>query len=100
MNADNAVSQPAIFYYGPNQLQAPFGNGYRCVAAGPQGTFRLPVRISDGSGVIEDTIDFSSSPSDVIQAGETWQFQSWFRDPGGGGSSYNLSDGLSLEFRP
>jgi hypothetical protein len=33
-----------------------------------------------------------------VAAGETWNFQLWYRDPNGGGA--NFSDGLSSTFEP
>ncbi len=40
------------------------------------------------------------TPSGLIQvqAGETWNFQAWYRDVVGGGATSNFSDGLSLTF--
>ena len=35
-----------------------------------------------------------------IQAGATWNFQAWYRDPAGGPSGFNLSDGLGITFCP
>jgi hypothetical protein len=94
-----ASSEPGVFYYGPNEIQAPFGNGFRCVG----GTVvRLwPPVVSNGGGVLLRAIDFQSLPSGAaINAGETWKFQAWFRDPPAGGLGFNLSDGLSITFSP
>lgn len=104
LGADAAApSQPGLFYYGPNQVQAPLGDGLRCVAGS---TYRLsPVTISDLSGSNTKALDFTSGVSaggpGQILPGSTWNFQYWYRDPGGsGGSGYNLSDGLSASFCP
>jgi len=35
-----------------------------------------------------------------IQAGESWYFQFWFRDPQAGGSGYNFSSALEISFCP
>jgi photosystem II stability/assembly factor-like uncharacterized protein len=97
--------QPGLFYYGPEQTQLPFGNGYRCVAAGSTGIFRLPPpSIVDHLGIAEYALDFSTPPagsgSGKIEVGSTWNFQFWYRDPMGGGSAFNLSDALSVTFCP
>ena len=83
-----ATGQFGIFYYGPNQLSVPFGDGVRCVGGQTQ---RLPVVQTDGFGDVDYAVDLSA---EGIAAGEVWNFQFWFRD----GSSFNLSDGLEVEF--
>ena len=91
------VNQFGIFYYGPNQIQAPFGNGFRCVGGS---TVRLPVLNSGPSGTLSYDMDLTSPQDAPIPPtpGGVWNFQCWYRDPAGGGSSYNLSDGLGIAF--
>ena len=93
------AGQFGIFYYGPNQLALPFGNGIRCV--GGQ-AFRLGVQAADAGGVLERVIDLSAppEPAGTVNPGSTWNYQAWFRDPAGGGASFNLSDGLQISFQP
>ena len=93
-------NKPGIFYYGPNQLQLPFGDGLRCVGAGSVGVFRLPVVFTDLFGDVSHALDFSvaGTLSDNIQAGELWNFQFWYRDPAAGGATFNLSDALEVTF--
>jgi hypothetical protein len=43
---------------------------------------------------------FNLPGSNQILAGETWNQQFWYRDPGGGPVGNNLSDGLTLVFCP
>ena len=97
-------NQFGIFYYGPNQVSAPFGNGVRCVGAGILGTFRLPVIQTDGIGDASYALDYSQAPmssgSGAIVDGVEFNFQFWFRDTAGGGSGFNLSDGLKVVFCP
>jgi hypothetical protein len=96
--------QFGIFYYGPAQISAPFGNGIRCVGAGFQGTFRLPVLMTDSFGDASYTLDYNQAPMDsgngIIVDGMEYNFQFWFRDPPAGGSNFNLSDGLNVVFCP
>ena len=97
-------NQFGIFYYGPNQVLAPFGNGFRCVGSGFLGTFRLPITMTDSFGDAYYALDYSQPPmssgNGTIVDGTEFNFQFWFRDPAAGGSSFNLSDGLNVVFCP
>lgn len=97
-----APGQPGLFYYGPNEVQIPFGEGFRCVGGT---TFRLnPPQNADAFGDTSRLVDFTQAPAccgpGAISAGDTWKFQYWYRDPVGGGTGFNLSDGLSAIFCP
>lgn len=91
----------ALFYYGNNRTQSAFGNGFRCVNGS---TFRLPLGVSNGSGVFQTALNFGTSPVGVgagkIDAGEIWNFQCWYRNPAAGGAGFNLSNGLEVHFCP
>ena len=98
---------PGLFFYGASQIQAAFGDGFRCVGAGGVGTFRLfPATSVNAMGSAIRAVDFTSPPAGggspgSILGGSTWNFQFWFRDPmGPGGNGFNLSDGLSATFCP
>jgi hypothetical protein len=96
--------QFGLFYYGPQQVQIPFGDGFRCVGAGGVGTFRLyPPITADPFGDGQRPLDFTQPPASAgpgqIAPGSTWYFQYWYRDPGGpGGSGFNFSNGLGAPF--
>jgi hypothetical protein len=83
-----------IFFYGAQQVSAPFGNGVRCAGGS---TVRLPVLQTDASGAAAQPLAYANGP---IDPGETWNFQFWYRDPIPGGASFNLSDGLEVHFVP
>lgn len=71
------------------------GDGFLCVG----GTItRLGVApIANGTSAF--TLNFNAWPIAVlIDAGETWHFQTWFRDAQPGGAGYNLSNGLRVTF--
>lgn len=88
------------FFYGPNQTQVPFGDGYRCAGGG---VHRLGVTQSDAAGDASHALDITAPPVPAaqIEAGSWWNFQYWYRDPSGpGGSGFNLSNGLSVRFCP
>ena len=95
-------NQFGIFYYGPEQIYAPFGSGIRCVGAGIQGTFRLPVLQTDGFGDASYDLDYSQPPMNsgngIIVDGMEYNFQFWYRDPQDDGPHFNLSDGLNVVF--
>ena len=90
------ANQPGIYFYGPNQVSVPFGNGVRCVGGG---LVRLPAQSSGTSGTVNRVIDASALPA-PISAGETRNFQFWYRDPAAGGAFYNLSGAVAVEFTP
>lgn len=90
--------QNGIFYFGPNQIQTPFGDGFRCVGGG---VFRLGVQNSGPTGTFNQLLDFTNlAGPGTIAAGDEWNFQAWYRDPMGGGSGFNLSNGLNIKFCP
>jgi hypothetical protein len=42
-------------------------------------------------------LNLNALPSGVqIQAGQTWYFQAWYRDPAAGGANFNASDALEV----
>jgi glucose/arabinose dehydrogenase len=98
-------NQFGIFFYGAKKVDVPFGNGHLCVAGGGEGVFRLnpPLHIT-GAGTVTRVVDYGSPPMvsgpGRIEAGATWNFQFWFRDPAGGGAAFDTSDALSILFCP
>lgn len=95
-------SQFGLFFYGPNQTQNPFGDGYRCVGGS---IFRLnpPVQ-TDSNGFAARAVDFTDPPMSSgpgrITPGSSWSFQNWYRDPAAQGAGFNLSDALRITFVP
>ena len=95
------TGQMGIFFYGPDQAMVPFGDGYRCVAPGSLGLFRLYPPASTGSGTMTYTADLAvpPQPTGLIVNGSTWNFQAWYRDPAALGTGFNLSDGYEILFQ-
>jgi hypothetical protein len=100
-------SKNAILFMGGGQAPAmPFGDGLFCVSPGPASICRFPVQNSGATGVLTQgpgIVAYSQTlpPVRHIDPGDTWNFQAWYRDPGGPcGSSFNLSSGLSVTFTP
>jgi len=94
--------QFGIFFYGPNASQAPFGQGFLCISGGASGLFRLTPAFQLsflGTGVRD--LDYNTAPmaagAGMVQPGDLWHFQFWYRDPGLG---FNLSNALRVEFCP
>ena len=96
------TQQFGIFFYGSAQILAPFGNGFLCVGAGSTGLFRLPPTATGTVGILSRPLDVTSPPQAAgqINAGSTWFFQGWYRDPPAGGAFFNLSDGVAITFTP
>ena len=96
--ATSVPNQSGLFYYGSNPIDLPFGNGRRCVGGG---IYHLSVTVAIGNELVH-ALDITDPPAvgGQILAGSRWHFQAWFRDPMGGGSAFDLSDGLEALFVP
>ncbi len=97
LSASSLPNTAGLFFFGAARIQVPFGNGTRCVG-GPQVRRFAPSSVS--AGALERTIDYQSGAGTSLQAGATWHFQAWFRDPAAGGAAFDLSDGVSVTFCP
>jgi len=101
------ASQPGLFYMGGGQALVLFGDGLRCVSPGTGGIYRYPISVGDpwgtvvmGPGIVQHSV-MNFAPAGQIAAGQTWNFQYWYRDPAGPcGSSFNLTNGLAVTFAP
>lgn len=75
--------------------------GNLCLAT-PIGRHNLQVASSGSSGVITIPLDLDRLPQAAgfvtVLAGETWNWQAWFRDVGTGGATSNLTNGVSVHF--
>jgi hypothetical protein len=90
-------SSPHLYFFGSQQTQSVFGNGYRCV----NGTvYRLnPAMSATPAGTSSRAVDLASQPAaGVITGGSTWNFQCWYRNVLAGGAGFNLSDGIRVTF--
>jgi len=99
------VGEPGIFYYGPTQVQASFGDGFRCVGGSAGSVVRLfPFLHAGPTGQAGRLIDFTAAPaasgSGALTAGTLMNFQFWYRDPAAGGSAFNLSNAICVLFAP
>ncbi len=101
------ANQLAIAIMGSTAAAIPLGDGQLCVAAGNTGVFRFAPQDSGSRGVatfgpgIVAYTHANFPPSGQIQPGQTWYFQTWYRDPAGWcGTGFNLTNGLKVEFKP
>lgn len=88
------ANQAGLFFYGPETQVLPLGEGTMCVG----GSFkRLPAVFANAAGVLDFTLDLGNLPAGgQIQSGDTTYFQLWYRDPAGGGSGFNFSNGRQI----
>ncbi len=76
------------------------GQGNLCLGGG---IFRLSnfIQSSGFTGQVNFPLPFSGLPTTVsLNAGESWNFQYWFRDASGGGATSNTTDAVSVTFLP
>jgi endonuclease/exonuclease/phosphatase family metal-dependent hydrolase len=94
---DAPPNASALYFYGPNETQVPFGNGWRCIGSP---VTRLGILVIDALGTAFLPLDLTSGSLAQITPGSTWSFQLWYRNPAGGGAGFNLSDGRRIRFCP
>jgi len=76
------------------------GQGNLCLSGG---IFRLSnfIQSSGFTGQVNFPVPFNGlPPAATLNAGETWNFQYWFRDASGGTATSNTTDGVSVTFVP
>jgi hypothetical protein len=100
LSADNLPAQPGIFIAGPGQGQVPFYNGFLCID--PVGLQRFADTSAPTGGTITEAVDFATSaPGGLnVAAGSSFYYQRWNRDPAGGGTNANFSDGIEIVHTP
>jgi len=91
-----------LFFYGTTQVQVPLGGGVRCVGGS---IFRIgPASLAGPDGVNSRALEFNAPPlgagPGAVSAGQTWNFQYWFREPAGSAAPTNLSNALQVPFCP
>ncbi|MBL8859599.1 MAG: matrixin family metalloprotease [Planctomycetes bacterium] len=87
-----------IYFFGSGLTALPFGNGWLCVTGSIQ---RLPIVFTTFFGTASYNLDVTAPPAaGLILPGTAFNFQFWFRDALAGGSNFNLSDGLHVDFCP
>ncbi len=93
LTAQPVPNQSFLFFFGPTQSQAPFGNGFLCASGGL--TRVNPPMFASGNVATRaiDLIGLGAMPG-------TENFQCWFRDPMAGGAAFNTSDAIQVTLIP
>ncbi|MEO2093865.1 MAG: LamG-like jellyroll fold domain-containing protein [bacterium] len=92
------ANKPGVFFTGPLQTSVSFGDGLRCVGGGVM-RFNPPV-FASSDGIASLAIDLADPTlAALFQAGTTWNFQFWYRDPAGQLTGFNLTDGLAVSWQ-
>lgn len=93
-----------VFMGSAESAPHPLGDGLRCAGGA---LWRFPVRLADVSGRIVEGPRLAAwtrqhlPPAGWLEAGDTWVFQTWYRDPTGPcGTGSNVSNALSVTFTP
>ncbi|MCP3918965.1 MAG: S8 family serine peptidase [bacterium] len=90
------AGQFGVYFFGPDQVQIPFFDGFRCVDGSIQRL--LPAILSDPMGEARRTVDLTLPPAaGIIISGANLNFQYWYRDTVGTGA--NFSDGLNVAWQ-
>ncbi len=107
-NADLALElhgappgEHALFFCGASAAQLPFGDGFLLVHRAP--IRRLALANVDAFGRATHQLDFQAAASSSLPflAGVARYFQVWTHDPSGpGGSGFNFSTAIEVEFAP
>jgi hypothetical protein len=89
------AAKSCLFFFGPAQMQQPFGNGFKCISGG---TTRIqPTLVTSAIGHATRTLDLTAAPAaGVMVPGVTTNFQCWYRDPAASGATFNLTHGWSV----
>ena len=85
---------PGLYFFGPNQVQLPFGDGFRCVGGA---TRRVQPPNAAMGTVLSRKVDLDRYTS--IVPGASLNFQLWYRDAMAMSSGFNLSDAWSTSFQ-
>ncbi len=93
-----ATNQFGMLFTSTNGTSLSFGDGLRCVGGR---LYRFPVRQSDAAGTFQEAGLVATSNTfhagGAVTAGSTWNYQVWYRDPGGPcGTDFNVTNALPV----
>ena len=94
------------FFYGPELVMRPFGDGTLCAGGGTIGRQRIgtPVKL-DQDGFVMQPVDMNAPPMGgggpaSWTVGSTWVVQFVYRDRDSTGAGFNLSDAMLVTWLP
>ena len=95
----STVAKPLFGYFLVSQTQGlvmpPGSDGFLCLG-GNIGRYRSHVRPGPTFSMQVDLTSIPVNPTQAVMAGDTWNFQAWYRDTGG---SNNFTDAVSVLFK-
>ncbi len=86
-----------IVFYGTTQIQAPFGDGFRCTGGATQ-RVQPPTASTNNQIVISVDLTLPAHSTRIVP-GADLNFQCWYRDNPGMAAGFNLSDALNIAFQ-
>ncbi len=93
--SDAPSGQFGLFASGTALAQTPLGNGTLCLGGQLQ---RLSTPVLESAGEFRIDLDFTSVGAALMPG--TYLFQCWYRDPGAGGASFDLSNAVQVMLVP
>ena len=98
------INSPGYFICSPNQAQVPGPGGSQGTLCVGSSTGRYLSQVGNAGifGIIPLNVDLTAIPQPtgnvVVQPGETWNFQCWYRDSIFGFPISNFTDGYTITF--
>jgi hypothetical protein len=95
-----------LFFRGGGHANTPYGDGIVCISSGGMGVSRFGVQHAAAGGILTlgpGIVSMTYMPPALlpITVGQTWNFQCWYRNPGGPcGSNFNFSNAVAVTFGP
>lgn len=87
--------QFGLFFFGPDALQTPSGDGFLCVGGSLVRLF--PPSLADSMGMVRESVDLGPHAG-AIAPGLTSRFQFWFRDVPAGNTGYGFSNAVRIDW--
>lgn len=93
------LNRPGLVIASETQGFSPLGNGHLCLS--PKVWRIVPILSSGSTGTITAPVSHNVSPwNSLLNPGETWNLQFWYRDPAAGGAGFNVTDAVQVTFVP
>ncbi|MDG1049104.1 MAG: hypothetical protein P8M11_00660 [Planctomycetota bacterium] len=105
LSATSLPAQSAGYFVGSMTqgfVPNPGGSVGNLCIAGDVARFAAQLRSTGATGSFSIEVDLTSiptNPGQPVLAGQTWNFQAWFRDSAGGQATSNFTDGISIPFQ-